>query len=241
MKKNRNTYKDKIIVALDVNSLASVQRLLDQLEGLIKIFKVGSQLFTACGPEAIRMITRRDKQVFLDLKFHDIPNTVGRAVEAAVALNVFMLNLHITGGLEMMRVAVDAAQRKALSLGVKKPFILGVSVLTSLGETELKQQLGIDRPVSEQVLYLAKEAKQAGLDGIVCSPQEIELVRQHIGEDFLIVTPGIRPSWSEFLDQKRIMVPLEAFTKGADYIVIGRPITASPDPTEATQRILSEL
>jgi len=240
MTKCKCSYKDRIIVALDVNNLASAEQLVDQLKGLIKIFKVGKRLFTSCGPKVINMITEKGNRIFLDLKFHDIPNTVAGAAEAATEQKVFMFNLHASGGLKMMSAAVQAAEQRSAGLGIKRPIVLGVTVLTSSNEEDLRQ-LGINRSVQEQVVYLAKQAKDAGLDGVVCSAHEIELIRKTAGDDFVIVTPGIRPSWSASNDQKRIMTPAQAFDKGADYIVIGRPIAAAPDPAEATQRIRDEL
>ena len=240
MTKSEDEKKDRIIAALDVDDLILAEKLVEQLKDIIKIFKVGSQLFTAAGPESIKMVTDKGGQVFLDLKFHDIPNTVAQAAQAATEQKVFMFNVHASGGSEMMRSAVRASHQKALQTGEQRPIILGVTVLTSSDEKELKE-LGINRTVKDQVVYLTELARESRLDGVVCSAQEIELIRPTAGQGFVIVTPGIRPAWSETNDQKRIMTPAQAFEKGADYIVVGRPITAASDPAAAARRIIDEL
>ena len=228
--------KDRIIVALDVNTLKEEERLLDILSPHIRIFKIGIELFYSCGVKAVELVKKYDKEVFLDLKFHDIPNTVYAASKVAAKLGVFMFNVHASGGIDMMRKAVEGAEEESEKLGVSRPNILGVTVLTSMDAEALKKT-GIDKFPEEQVLNLARLAKEAGLDGVVASPEEIVSIRKNIGKDFLIVTPGVRPEGSEALDQKRTAVPKEAFERGADYIVIGRPITKAKDPVKVIQSI----
>jgi len=230
---------DRIIIALDVPSkdegLALVSRLRDA-----RTFKVGLELFTAEGPALFRKLKALRKDIFLDLKLHDIPNTVAGAVRSAFAHGVQMMTLHASGGREMMAKAAEAARAAVESGKGPKPILLGVTVLTSLKGTDL-EEVGLGSDVASQVLRLAGLAKAAGLDGVVCSPQEIEVLRREFGRELVIVTPGIRPVWAAAQDQKRIMTPAEAVAKGADYLVIGRPITGAPSPNEAFLRIVEEL
>jgi len=234
-----NSLKEKIIVALDVGKRQEALSLVSGLKDA-QVFKIGMELFTAAGPELVEKIARQGKRVFLDLKYHDIPNTVAGAVRSAVRHGVHMLTLHASGGKEMMTKAAEAVAQEAAISGKSRPYLLGVTVLTSLKEGELKE-IGISASCAEQVLRLASLAREAGLDGIVCSPQEIEIIKKELGKDFLVVTPGIRPAWAAAHDQKRIMTPAEAFKKGADYIVIGRPITEAASPHEAFLKIVEEL
>ena len=229
----------RIIVALDVGSREEALPLIRQLEG-VEIFKVGLKLFTAEGPSLLREVKILRKKIFLDLKLHDIPNTVAEAVKAAVKHGAHMLTIHSSGGREMMEKAVEAAEKEAEKEGTDRPLLLAVTILTSLKGDEL-QEIGMPADTSTQVLRLAKLAREAGVDGIVCSPQEIEIIRKEIGKDLLVVVPGIRPSWAVADDQKRIMTPSLAIQKGADYLVIGRPIIAAPSPQEAFIKILDEL
>ena len=229
----------RIIVALDVGSREEALPLIRQLEG-VEIFKVGLKLFTAEGPSLLREVKTLRKKIFLDLKLHDIPNTVAEAVKVAVKHGAHMLTLHSSGGREMMERAVDAAKKEAEKEGTDKPLLLAVTILTSLKDDQL-QEIGMPADTSTQVLRLAKLAREAGADGVVCSPQEIEIIRKEIGKDLLVVVPGIRPSWAAAHDQKRIMTPSLAIQKGADYLVIGRPIIAAPSPQEAFLKILNEL
>lgn len=231
---------DKLIVALDVDDLNAAKSLVDKLYQTVKIFKIGSQLFTAAGPDAVKLVAVKGAKVFLDLKFHDIPNTVANAVKAATRLGVYMLNLHVQGGSEMMRRAVSAASEEAARMKREKPIVLGVTVLTSMGDKDLKD-LEIRKGMKSQVTYLAKLAKEAGLDGVVASAEEIQAVRWTCGDEFLIVTPGIRPEWSEKQDQKRTATPKEAISAGANFIVVGRPIIGAADPVEAARRISEEI
>jgi orotidine-5'-phosphate decarboxylase len=236
---NRKTLTGKIIIALDVAAREEALSLVDQIEGGL-VYKIGMELFTAEGPSLLEAIARRGKKAFLDLKYHDIPNTVAGAVRSATRHGVFMLTLHASGGKEMMAKAADGALVEAEKAGKAKPLLLGVTVLTSLKDREL-QEVGCASAVGEQVLRLAGLAVSAGLDGIVCSPHEIEIIRREFGREFLIVTPGIRPAWAAAQDQKRIMTPAEALGLGADYLVIGRPVTAAPSPMEAFRRIVNDL
>jgi len=228
--------KDRIIIALDVNTLKEEERLLDILSPHIRIFKIGIELFYSCGVKAVELVKKYDKEVFLDLKFHDIPNTVYAASKVAAKLGVFMFNVHASGGIDMMKKAVEGAEEESEKLGVARPNILGVTVLTSM-DLEALKKTGIDKSPEEQVLNLARLAKEAGLDGVVASPEEIVSIRKNIGKDFLIVTPGVRPEGSDAGDQKRAAAPKEAFERGADYIVIGRPVTKAKDPVKVLQSI----
>jgi orotidine-5'-phosphate decarboxylase len=230
---------DRIIIALDVptkeEGIALVGRLADA-----RTFKVGLELFTAEGPALFRKLKVLRKDIFLDLKLHDIPNTVAGAVRSAYRHGVQMMTLHTSGGREMMVKAAEAARAAAGAGKGPKPILLGVTVLTSLKGADL-EEVGLGSDVASQVLRLAGLAKAAGLDGVVCSPQEIEVLRREFGRELVIVTPGIRPVWAAAQDQKRIMTPAEAVAKGADYLVIGRPITGAPSPNEAFLRIAEEI
>lgn len=232
--------KDRIIVALDVADAGSGKDLVDRLYPTVKIFKVGSQLFTTSGQEVINHIKRKGGSCFLDLKFHDIPATVKKAAEAATALGVDIFNVHASGGPDMIKMAVKGAQEAAERFGKNKPMILGVTVLTSMDAKDLKA-IGIKKGLDETVISLAGLAKTAGLDGVVASANEIKMIKKEFGDDFVVITPGIRPKWAEKADQKRSATPAEAFDRGADYIVIGRPITGEPDPKAAAERIINKL
>ncbi len=233
------TPEQRIIVALDVENrerAISLVKVLNQAE----IFKIGYKLFISEGISILREIHKYNKKIFLDLKLHDIPNTVAGAVKQAIHHNVFMLTLHSSGGKEMMRRAVETAREEAEKLSMPKPKLLAVTVLTSLKEGDLRE-IGIYTKIDKQVLSLASLALEAGVDGIVCSPREISLLRKNLGENSLIITPGIRPAWSQSHDQKRTMTPKQAVQEGADYLVIGRPIIASSNPHEAFQKITGEI
>jgi orotidine-5'-phosphate decarboxylase len=233
------TSADRIIIALDVQTkeegIALVSRLKDA-----RTFKVGLELFTAEGPALFRKLRSLRKDVFLDLKLHDIPNTVAGAVRSAFKHGVQMITIHASGGREMMARAAEAANAAAGTGKGPKPILLGVTVLTSLRGADL-EEVGMSSDVASQVLRLAGLAKAAGMDGVVCSPQEIEVLRREYGRELVIVTPGIRPVWAAAQDQKRIMTPAEAVAKGADYLVIGRPITGASSPNEAFLRVVEEL
>jgi orotidine-5'-phosphate decarboxylase len=233
--------KDRLIVALDVDSLSQAEALLDRLEGVVHRFKIGSQLFTAAGPAAVEAVRKRGGQVFLDLKFHDIPNTVAGAAREAVRLGVFMFNVHAAGGLAMMRAGAEGAAAAARDLGVERPLVIAVTVLTSLDRAALHRELGVTSSVEGHVLHLCRLAREAGLDGCVASPHEIAPVKTVMGCDWVIVTPGVRPAGSERGDQARVATPGQAARAGAHYLVVGRPITAAAAPAEAARRILEEM
>ncbi|HEV8663887.1 MAG TPA: orotidine-5'-phosphate decarboxylase [Candidatus Methylomirabilis sp.] len=227
----------RVIVALDMSDAALAARLLDRLDGLARFYKVGGQLFTAAGPEIVRAVRARGAEVFLDLKFHDIPTTVAGAIRSAAALDVAMLTVHAAGGRAMLAAAVEAAASRD---GGRRPKVLAVTVLTSLSAVAAREEAGVARPLPEQVLHLARLAKAAGLDGAVASPQEVRALREALGKGFLLVTPGIRPTWAGRDDQVRVLAPREALEAGADYLVVGRPIAAAPDPRVALERLLAE-
>jgi orotidine-5'-phosphate decarboxylase len=228
---------NRVIFPLDVATLAEATDLARRLAPHLAAVKIGSQLFTAAGPNAVQVMHDLGARVFLDLKFHDIPNTVAGAIAAASALGVWMVNVHAGGGSTMMKAAANALV--GLAAG-NRPMLLGVTVLTSLSELEMQTTLGTTRTVVQQVEHLARETKGAGLDGVVASPHEIRMIRQACGRDFLIVTPGVRPADADLNDQQRVTTPGEAVRAGADYLVIGRPIAAASDPVEAVQRINAE-
>jgi orotidine-5'-phosphate decarboxylase len=232
----------KLLVALDVDSRARALELVTTLRGLVGGVKVGSRLFTMEGPSFIRELTDAGARVFLDLKFHDIPNTVAQAVEAGTATGAWMLNVHASGGVPMMQAAARAAAETADRLGRAKPLVIGVTVLTSMDAVTL-QQVGVTRPLMDQVVALADMARTAGLDGVVASPLETAEIRARCGPDFLVVTPGIRgaAAGTEKNDQNRTMGPGEAVRAGSSYIVVGRPIIAAPDPRAAAEAIGQEL
>jgi orotidine-5'-phosphate decarboxylase len=233
--------RDRLIVALDVDSQAQAERLAERLDGLVRRFKIGSQLFTACGPAVVEAIQKRGAEVFLDLKFHDIPNTVAGAAREAARLGVFMFNVHASGGLAMMKAAADGAAAAAVELSVRRPLAIAVTVLTSLDRAALNGELGVAASVEEHVLRLAELAREAGLDGTVASPVEIAAIRRSLGAGWVIVTPGVRPAGSAADDQSRIATPAAASRAGAHYLVVGRPITGARDPAAAAEAILGEM
>jgi orotidine-5'-phosphate decarboxylase len=223
---------DKIIVALDVPTKEKALKLVDQLRDRISFFKIGLQLYTAEGPEIVRAVLSTGAKVWLDLKLHDIPNTVARAVESTSRLGVYMLTIHLSGGNEMIRAATAARASNIL--------LLGVTVLTSATEQTLRE-IGIADKVDDQVLRLARLGVEAGIDGVVASPHEITKLRAEFGNKIKIVVQGIRPNWAEPGDQKRFMTPRQALEAGANYIGIGRPITGHPQPSQAVDKILAEI
>jgi orotidine-5'-phosphate decarboxylase len=241
MQKAMTDAREKIFIALDVPTAEEALQLAGTLSECTRMFKVGSQLFTAAGPAFVRELVSRGAKVFLDLKYHDIPNTVGAAAAAAARLGVFMFNVHAAGGTEMMSRALHEAGEAAEAIGHERPLVLGVTVLTSIDATTLGQ-VGVGRSIAEQVTSLARLTAEAGLDGVVASPNEVSLVREAVDRrQFVIVTPGIRPAEASWNDQKRVTTPAAAIKAGADYLVIGRAITAAKDPLLALQKVLAEL
>ncbi|WP_320055447.1 orotidine-5'-phosphate decarboxylase [Desulfuromonas thiophila] len=232
--------KERLIFALDVEDGATALAWVERLRAEVGLFKVGKQLFTSAGPELVRRIVLNGGQVFLDLKYHDIPNTVAKAAIEALRLGVSMLNVHALGGMTMMQTMSAQVRQVAAAEGRPCPLLLAVTILTSASQSDL-QAVGIDRPVTEMVVRLAQLAQAAGLDGVVASAQEAPLIRQACGPDFVIVTPGVRPVASAVDDQQRIMTPAAALAAGADYLVVGRPIAKASDPVQAARAIVTEM
>ena len=226
----------KVIVALDFATEAQALKLVDGLDPTMCRLKVGKEMFTHMGPSFVKNLENRGFGVFLDLKFHDIPNTVARAVAAAADLGVWMVNVHASGGPRMMEAAAKALE----PFGAKRPLLTAVTVLTSMDEEQLRA-VGITCPLEEQVLRLATLTRDCGLDGVVCSAREAAMLRQHLGQDFKLVTPGIRPRNAEVGDQIRVVTPAEAIKLGSSYLVMGRPITKAPDPIAALKAVNAEL
>ena len=227
--------RDRLIVALDVPSAAQARQVVQTLGEAISTYKIGKQLFTAEGPGIVRELVSSGRKVFLDLKFHDIPNTVAAAVSSAAALGVSMLTVHASGGSKMLKGAVDAAQQSAA-----KPIILAVTVLTSIGEADL-QEIGVSGNVLSQVLRLGALARSAGCGGLVASAHEARELRRELGDGFEIVTPGVRPAGAAKGDQTRVLMPAQAIQAGATRLVVGRPITEAGKPAEAAKQILAEI
>ena len=225
----------QIIVALDVSTSSELRKLVAQISNTHCRVKIGKELFTSVGPEAIEICHKEGLEVFLDLKFHDIPSTCAKAVRAAARWGVWMLNVHCSGGTAMMQAA-----REAIDAETNHPKLVGVTVLTSMTEISLRD-IGVNRSLEGQVDSLASQAQAAGLDGVVCSGQEASRLRQACGNEFCLVTPGVRPSWCQSHDQMRVVTPKEAIAYGSDYLVIGRPITASNSPASIIESISSEL
>jgi orotidine-5'-phosphate decarboxylase len=231
----------KVIFALDVPTLEEARKFVRLLKERTGFFKVGLELYTAFGKEAGKAVQEEGGRVFLDLKFHDIPNTVSRAAEESVKLGVDMFNLHASGGTEMMRETVERCRKAAEKMNRRPPVILAVTILTSMDNENLRE-VGMAGPVEERVVSLAELARKAGVDGVVASPREIASVRRRCGESFVIVTPGIRPAFEAGKDdQKRVMTAREAISAGASYIVVGRPVRLAPDPAAAMDQVLEEI
>lgn len=232
--------KGQVLAALDTVSVNEAVDWAHKLDGAVAGLKLGLEFYLANGQLGYRRISAIGMPIFLDLKLHDIPNTVAGAVRAIVPLQPSILTVHAGGGLAMMKAARESAAENADKLNLKRPRVVGVTVLTSLDDKDLAA-VGQSAPVSDQVKRLAELARSAGLDGIVCSPHEIEALRRDLGEDFLLVVPGVRPAWAESGDQKRVRAPGDAAKAGADYLVIGRPITQAPDQRDAASRIALEI
>lgn len=234
---------DQLLIALDVDTAAKGLQLADNLRGIAGGFKIGSRLFTSEGPSTVRALVERGDRVFLDLKFHDIPNTVAQAVAAATSLGVWMVNVHASGGAPMMKAARDAATETAAAAGRTRPLVIAVTVLTSMNAATLAET-SVTLPMMDQVVRLARLAQDAGLDGVVASPLETAMIRRECGPDFAIVTPGIRgggATTSGKDDQERTMTPAQAVAAGASYIVVGRPIIGASDPRAAAEAIAGEM
>jgi orotidine-5'-phosphate decarboxylase len=233
--------KDRIIVALDVETAAEAREIIGEIGSEVGAFKIGLQLFTAAGASFVREIVGQNIRLFLDVKFHDIPNTVAKSSIEVARLGVWMFNLHALGGGEMMRRTVENVREVCAKENLREPKIIGVTVLTSSNRETLRE-VGIEKEIDSQVVNLARLTAKCGLDGVVASPLETSAIRQNIEDkDFLIVTPGIRPSFATNDDQKRVMTPMEAIRQGADYLVIGRPITRAGDRLSAVRKILEEV
>jgi len=238
--RKHGSMRERLIVALDVDNLEQAAELVRQLAGEVGMFKIGKQLFTHAGPQAVRQIQELGGEIFLDLKFHDIPNTVAKAAIEATRLGVKMFNVHASGSLEMMRLTAKEVRRVCRQQKLRRPIMLAVTVLTSLNQDDL-QRVGVERKVADQVVRLALLTKEAGMDGVVASPHEVADIREACGRRFVIVTPGIRPSDSNRNDQQRVMTPQDAVRGGVDYIVVGRPIIEAKDPVAAARAIVADM
>jgi orotidine-5'-phosphate decarboxylase len=232
--------QQRLIFALDVASIAEVKEYVALLKDEVGLFKVGKQLFLHGGPQVVRLIQQQGGHIFLDLKFHDIPRTVANAGIEAARLGVRMLNVHASGGFEMMQQTVSAVNKVCKTERLQRPILLAVTVLTSLNKDDLKR-LGVTAGVEQQVARLARLAQEAGMDGVVASPLEITRIRRECGANFLLVVPGVRSKGEAWDDQKRVLTPTEAIQAGADYLVIGKPIRDAADPREAARQIVQEM
>ncbi len=231
---------ERIFIPLDTPDLDRALEIATMLKGLVGGVKIGKEFFTARGPEGVARVTELGMPLFADLKFHDIPNTVAGAVRSAVHLKPSILNVHAQGGRAMLEAACDAAAEEAAKIGIPVPLVLGVTVLTSMDDHDLND-IGVNDNTLDQVKRLATLCQECGLDGVVCSAAEIEALRQTCGDEFKLLTPGIRPEWAAAGDQKRIVTPGEAIKRGADYLVIGRPIYGADDPVDAAKKIAAEI
>lgn len=234
-------FKNPLIIALDVDTVAQAEKLADKLGPYAGGFKVGMQLYNSVGPGAVHRLREKRATIFVDLKLHDIPNTVAGAARVLTRHGASILNVHAAGGAAMMAAAVNASRDEAARAGAKPPLVVAVTVLTSVSQDVFNKEIGIAGPIREQVVKWALLAKEAGLDGVVASPLEIRPIREACGKDFVIITPGVRPAGSAADDQKRTMTPGEAVRLGATYLVVGRPVTAAPDPVMALRAILDEI
>jgi orotidine-5'-phosphate decarboxylase len=238
---NTITSRDRIVLALDVDDDHDALAIVAELKDSVGVFKVGHQLFTAYGPDIVRRIIGMGGRVFLDLKYHDIPNTVAKASAEAVKLGVSIFNVHSLGGIDMMKAAAESAKETAEKYNLPAPTVLAVTILTSMDEKSMRKELKIMRSLQREVAHLARLAQRAGMHGVVASPQEIKLLRRAVRGEFVILTPGVRPAWADKDDQKRVMTPGEAVKAGADYIVVGRPVLKARDRKAAVEKILEEI
>ena len=232
---------DRIILALDVDDLEEAEKLVIELKDYVGFFKVGLQLFTSYGFSAIKMIKDNGGQVYCDLKFHDIPNTVSHACSNLIKHNINFFNIHLQGGSKMVIQTVKTAKDVSRKLNIEPPTILGVSLLSSFGQRTLTEELCVDKPIEDYIMSLAKIAKDGGLNGIVASASEAKRIRQELGEDFIILCPATRPTWAAVNDQVRVDTPTDAIKAGVDYLVIGRPITDAQDKVAAVKLIIDEI
>ncbi len=233
--------RERLIVALDVSNRREAFKLVRQLQDQVGAYKIGMQLYNSEGPDMVEYIQLYGGKVFVDLKFHDIPNTVAQTSRVMARRQAFMFTMHAGGGSKMLKAAVQSCAEEADQLGYERPLALGVTVLTSISQADFEQELGGHDGIQEHVARLAKMGEQAGLDGVVCSPHEIKTVRETCGPGFLIVSPGVRPAWAGHDDQSRIMTPKEAILQGASYLVVGRPITKAENPEDAARLIVTEM
>lgn len=238
---NTITSRDRIALALDVDNDHDALAIVAELKDSVGVFKVGHQLFTAYGPDIVRRIIGMGGRVFLDLKYHDIPNTVAKASAEAVKLGVSIFNVHSLGGIDMMKAAAESAKETAEKYNLPAPMVLAVTILTSMDEKSMRKELKITRSLQREVAHLARLAQRAGMHGVVASPQEIRMLRRAVRGAFVILTPGVRPAWADKDDQKRVMTPGEAVKAGADYIVVGRPVLKAMDRKAAVEKILEEI
>ncbi len=232
--------QNPIICAVDTTDIAAAKTLAAQVRGHVGSLKLGLEFFTAHGAAGVSQIASPEFPVFLDLKFHDIPHTVAKAIKATAAIDTFLMTIHTAGGKAMMQAAAEAVSENAAKTGKARPMVVGVTILTSLDQNDLSS-IGVSLQVSDQVVRLAELAQASRLDGVVCSPHEIEAIKRACGKDFKLIVPGIRPAGSEAADQKRVLTPKEAMDRGADYLVIGRPITGSTSPAQAAKEIFASL
>ena len=233
--------RERLILAVDTSDINEARRYLDELYEHVGVFKIGLQLFTHYGPEILKIFQNADAKIFLDCKYLDIPNTVAKACEAATDHGVQMFTVHASGGSEMLKAASTAVKSAAEKSGKTPPIILAVTVLTSISAEVLQKELSVNLDLEEQVLKLARQCKESGVMGIVASPEEVSSLRQELGSEMLIVTPGVRPSWADANDQKRFTTPGQAIKNGADFLVVGRPITSASDPKDAARRVVAEI
>ena len=238
---NKNEIKEKLVLALDVEDINDAKNLVDEMSPYIGTFKVGLQLFCGYGLEIVNYIKQKNSDFFLDVKLHDIPNTVERASYNVIKNGATFFNVHATGGIEMMKAARRGADEASVKYGNKKPLILAVTVLTSISQEVLSDELQNKKSVEDFAIILAKNAKIAGLDGVVASAKELKGIKRELGSDFKVLTPGIRPKWSLKDDQKRIATPSSAIADGADYIVLGRAVTKAADRIESIEKIYAEI
>lgn len=237
--------KDRLILSLDISEEEKLLKLVNDLKNDVGYFKIGLEIISSLGIDIIKKLKDMGVKIFFDGKFHDIPNTVAAASRNLTRLGVDMFNLHLLGGKEMIKSSIKASVDEATKIGIKHPLILGVTILTSIDQCMLEEQLGIDKKLEDLVLHLAKLAEESGLDGVISSPKEIKILRKNLKNEMLIVTPGIRPKWAQLNDQKRVMTPHEALRSGAAFIVVGRPIIYPPpeigSPKEAVLKIKEEI